>query len=155
MPTHDFRCTKCGATWEVFMTIDQLRRELPCSCGGVAVLTWLKAPGLGGVSEPSTRGVRPTFKPGFDVQLGRHFNTRSERDSYAKSRGLEIVGPEEWKRNADAGKRETEITRAELTEVMKDAWDQVKADEAKGKPADPLPVLDLKSNEVIIPDRSN
>jgi hypothetical protein len=157
LPRYDFRCAKCGTVFETSMSFEQLRRELPCRCGGVAVLAWLKAPGLAGVSEPSTRGITRTFTPGYDIQLGKTFADRAERDRYLKSRGLEAVGPDEWHRNQSSmpSRQDSEPEFRDLGDVMKESWEETKSAEARGDPAPVLPVVDLKDGTVIIPEGEN
>jgi len=129
MLRHDFRCQKCGHTMEVeFASFDDFRRELDCTeCDGVAVQVWLRSPGLAGVWEPGTRGVKRTFTPGsYDIQSGRTFESLSERDAYVKSRGLIAMGPDEYKRtvNTSSENQEADINKDKLREAMKDAWDE-------------------------------
>jgi len=123
--------------WDVLVPFEQLRREIPCQCGGTAVHGWYsgRGPGLAGVAEPGTRGVKRTFQPGYDIQFGQHFETRKEQEAFAKARGLVPVGPEEFERNRKNAK-EPDPDFSGLTDAMKDAWDEVKA----GKHPPPPPV---------------
>jgi hypothetical protein len=117
-----------------FDTVADFRREWPCqNCAGVAQQIWLRAPGLAGVEEPSTRGIRRTFQPGYDVQSGRVFNSRTEREKWAKGRGLEGLGPEEFKRTKDAVPSDPEPDFSGLPAAMNDAYNETKAG-VKGPP---------------------
>ena len=129
MIRHDFACTKCGMRFEVtFDSSSDFRKEWPCeNCGGVAVQIWLQAPGLAGVEEPSTRGVARSFEPGWDVQSGKYFNTRAERDRYVKGRGLELMGPKEWDRTLKNLPSEREPDRATLEEAAQKSWERLQA----------------------------
>ena len=133
MIRHDFRCVKCGCTFEIsFASGDDFRREWPCpTCAGSAIQVWLPAPGLAGVSEPGTRGVSRSFEPGHDVQSGRYFNDRAERDRYVKGRGLELMGPKEWDRTMKAMPDPTdrEPNRATLEEAAQKSWERLQAGE--------------------------
>jgi len=137
---HDFRCAKCGFTFEVaFPSSLDFKREIPCrNCEGVAVQIWLRAPGLAGVEEPGTRGISRSFQPGYDVQSGRHFNTRADRDRYVKERGLVLMGPQEWDRTRKAMPERPEPDHATLPEAMEKSWQEMKA----GKKAPPVQHLD-------------
>jgi hypothetical protein len=138
---HDFRCTKCKFQFEVvFDCSDAFRREWPCvNCSGVAHQVWLRAPGLAGVSEPSTRGVSRSFEPGWDVQSGKYFNDRAERDKYVKGRGLELMGPKEWDRTMKALPDPTsrEPDRATLEEAAEKSWQRLQAGE-RPEPMEPF-----------------
>ena len=118
-------------TFEVaFATHTDFRKEWPCqNCGGVAIQVWLQAPGLAGVEEPGTRGVSRSFEPGHDVQSGRYFNSRAERDRYVKGRGLELMGPKEWDRTWKALPSEREPDRATLEEAAQKSWERLQAGE--------------------------
>jgi len=129
---HDFKCAKCGNIFVVaFDSSEDFQRTWPClTCGGNANQIWLQAPGLAGVEEPGTRGVSRSFEPGHDVQSGRFFNTRAERDRYVKGRGLELMGPKEWDRTFKAlpsGPREPD--RATLEEAAQKSWERLQAGE--------------------------
>lgn len=135
---HDFLCPKCGGWTEVSFTLAELEkgppRQIECSCGGVARHTWRTAPGLAGVTEPGTRGIRKTFEPGtYDVQAGRSFASLKERDDYLKRRGLVALGPEEFKRTIDST-NEPQPDFSTLPAAMKDAWEEVEAGKASGLP---------------------
>jgi len=128
MLRHDFKCKACGHQEEVcFESYEEFSREVRCSCGGQAVPIWTKAPGLAGCAEPSTRGVERTFKPGYDIQAGRHFNDRAERDRYLKRRGLMALGPDEFKRSMAAAKVDPEPDYSGLVPAMKEAYEENRA----------------------------
>lgn len=131
MIRHDFHCRDCGETQEVgFATFIDFRREVPCLCGGRAFQVWTRAPGLAGVSEPGTRGIAKSFNPGqYDVQAGRVFESRTERDKYVKSRGLVAMGADEYRRsvNGVSGDPEPKFEKAKLREAMEASYAEQKA----------------------------
>lgn len=133
MIRHDFRCGKCQFVFEVtFDSSLDFKREWPCqNCGGVAVQIWLRAPGLAGVEEPSTRGISRSFQPGYDIQSGRYFNSRSERDRYVKERGLVLMGPQEWDRTrkAQSETHTPKINERALEEAAQKSWERLQAGE--------------------------
>lgn len=153
MIRHDFKCTKCGMVAEVtFDSSSDFRKEWPCAnCGGVAVQIWLRAPGLAGVEEPSTRGVSRSFEPGYDIQSGRYFNTRSERDRYVKARGLELMGPQEWDRTRKAMPESPEhkVNERALEEAAQKAWERLQAGER------PEPMEEYKGEDAILEAKEN
>lgn len=129
--THDFFCPKCRGWVEVtFESYDLLTDAVACpgktfygnACEGVAIRTWRKAPGLAGVSEPGTRGIDRTFKAGYDVQAGRIFYDRAERDKYLKRRGLIGLGPQEYQRTLNQSHSDPEPDYSGLEEKMKEAY---------------------------------
>jgi hypothetical protein len=137
---HDFHDPKCGQTFEVtFACSSDFRREVPCYCGGTAHQVWLRAPGLAGVSEPGTRGVSRSFEPGHDVQSGRWFNDRAERDRYVKGRGLELMGPKEWDRTMKSlpDPTDREPNRATLEKAAQKSWERLQAGE-RPEPMEPF-----------------
>jgi hypothetical protein len=144
--THDFHCGKCGMCEEIsFSSFADFVREVECACGGVAVQTWRKAPGLAGVSEPGTRGITRTFHPGtYDVQAGRVFDSRSDREKWAKSRGLIGMGPEEYKRTMD-NTNEPEVKLEGFRDAMEVGWQQAKS----SRGVEPLPSVDTKDVAVV------
>lgn len=125
--THDYLCNKCGGwaevSFESYELFDQ-HRTIPCVCGGLARQTWKVSPGLAGVSEPGTRGVDRTFQPGYDIQSGKTFYDRAQRDAYLKKRGLIGLGPEEFKRTLDASKTDLEGDYSGLVPAMKEAYEE-------------------------------
>ena len=144
--THDYHCLKCGAFTEVtWLRFEDFRRDVECGCGGVAVQTWRKAPGLAGVSEPGTRGITRTFEPGrYDIQAGRSFASRSERDRYLKAKGLIAMGPEEFKRTRDNA-NEPEITLPNIKDAMKEAWEEA----SSSKEVEPLPSIPIEDVNIV------
>lgn len=123
MIRHDYLCTSCGHTEEVvFDDFSQFQKEIPCSCGGRAVQVWLQAPGLAGVSEPGSRGIDRTFTPGYDIQSGRIFADRADRDKYLRERKLIALGPEEYKRSVNSSHSEPEPDYSGLVPAMKEAY---------------------------------
>jgi len=135
-------------TFEVsFATITDFRREWPCqNCGGVAHQVWLKAPGLAGVEEPSTRGVSRTFQPGKDLQSGQYFESRTDRDRWLKQRGLEALGPEEYDRSRKAAKEDPEPDYSGLIPAMKEALEE---SQSSGAPPFRPDVLDVNHNPLM------
>lgn len=146
MIQHDYRCSKCSTTYEIaWNTFEDFRKEVDCACGGTAIQVWRKAPGLAGVEEPSTRGVRRTFHAGLDVQTGKYFQSRVERERYIRSRGLEIIGPEEHKRMLTQITPDPEPEMAGLKDAMEKSWQELHA----GKPAPPMGQIDLGKDIVM------
>lgn len=87
MALFDVRCLKCSATTEAFLVTAQ--DKVPCDCGGVATVVWLKAPGM----------VPDSFwNPQHDVQLGVTITSRKQRDDLLKERGLVAMGADEHRR---------------------------------------------------------
>jgi hypothetical protein len=129
MIAFDYRCGRCSAWQErFFFTRNEVALTLPCCCGGVAVKAWFKAPGLAGVSEPGTRGVTRTFQPGYDVQSGKFFGDRAERDDYLKGRGLIALGPEEYKRTAAQTPSQPETLELPgIQDAMNEAYEEAKS----------------------------
>ncbi len=128
------------------------RKEWPCSnCAGVAVHIWLRAPGLAGVEEPGTRGVSRSFQPGHDIQSGRYFNTRSERDRYVKSRGLELMGPKEWDRTRKAlpENPEPKVSEEKLAEACQKSWEELQAGHR------PPPMEKFETDDAIITEETS
>ena len=144
----DFYCSKCRAWQEKFFyTRDEVVKTLDCCCGGKAVKAWFKAPGLAGVSEPGTRGITRTFQPGYDVQSGRFFGDRSERDGYLKQRGLIGLGPDEYRRTANVVSSQSEkLELPGIQDAMKEAYEEA----ISSKETAPLPKLN--PNEAMIAD---
>lgn len=152
MIRHDFRCTKCNYTYEIsFASSLDFRREWPCpNCAGIGIQIWLKAPGLAGVEEPGTRGVDRSFIPGMDIQSGRYFNTRAERDRYVKSKGLELMGPKEWDRTRkNLPSREPKVDETKLVDACEHAWQDLTA----GRKAPPMEKY--KDEDVILNAKEN
>lgn len=146
MIRHDYLCLKCGHSEEVvFESFAEFRREIACTCGGTAVQVWLQAPGLAGVSEPGTRGVDRTFQPGYDVQAGRTFYDRSQRDAYLRKRKLIGLGPEEFKRTLDRSSVDPEPDYSGLVPAMKEAY----AENESGK-ITPHLIVDSKTINPVI-----
>jgi hypothetical protein len=148
--SHDYLCVKCRQWVEVSYALSELGNGVPpqveCSCGGTARHTWRSAPGLAGVWEPGTRGIKRTFSPGeYDVQAGRVFHSLKERETYLNSRGLIPMGPDEYKRTISTT-NEPQPDFSTLPETMKDAWDEVQA----GVPAPPM--LKMEDTQVTPPD---
>ena len=102
-----------------------------------------RAPGLSGVSDPGARGVKRSFEPGIDIQFGRHFETRGEREAYAKRRGLVGLSSEEYNREKNSSPSPSPDWSG-LKDVMKDAYEEV----AAGKGPSHL-VTDLQNNVIV------
>ena len=94
---HDLRCSGCGLVYPDALIADvevvRSGRALCAACGGPLVILWLKAPAITGTETNST-----WFKPGYNVQLGRSFATFDEHQKYVKERGIQMMGPEEFRR---------------------------------------------------------
>lgn len=120
MPLYDYACLKCGWKGELFAEPDQ--KEIDCQCGGVIRRVWVK---FGGVL-----GKNKGLYPYFDRQLGVTVESSQHRDRVAKSRGLEVMGKEEFDRSRnnhhtnhpwDRGDEPT----PEFIEQAKRDWDDV------------------------------
>ena len=141
MITHDYHCSKCQLWVEIrFDSHTQFVRSFECECGGALVQTWRQAPGLSGCSEPGQRGIDATFRSGYDVQAGRYFYDRAERDKYLKKRGLIGLGPQEFERSLNASVVDPEPKFEGLETAIKEAYEE----NAAGK-VSPHLVVDAKT----------
>jgi len=84
----DFRCLKCGIVGEAL--VESGTTLTGCSCGGLAVLVWLKAPGVANKSK----GIYPRFS----TQLGCLVESAQHENRVAKEKNLYAMGPEEHTR---------------------------------------------------------
>ena len=144
----DYRCRSCSAWQEkFFFTDEQVVESLACVCGGTAIRTWAKAPGLAGVSEPGTRGITRTFHPGYDVQSGKFFETRTERDGYLKARGLVGLGPDEYRRSASAATPQPDdIALPGIDKAMNEAYEEATSSR------ETAPIPQINESEAMIAD---
>lgn len=77
-------------------------------------------------------GKNKGIYPRFDIQLGCMLESSKHMEQIAKSRGLEIMGNEEWERSRNAPRTPNPLDSDEpdpqLIEIAKKAWDDVKYD---------------------------
>lgn len=120
MPEHSFRCQSCGKTTRILFSLEQ--HPYPdvarcAACGNPAVRYFERAPGM----QPDI------WNPTFDVQAGRAFSSRRQRDEWLKSKGLGIISTEEFDRNV--------LPREHPDEI---AWDSERWHEAAKKAHDDI-----------------
>lgn len=121
---HDYRCLKCQKTFEAY--VDPADRTIACpTCGdGVAERVYRRMSAMPG----KNKGIYPRF----DIQLGCMLESSKHMEQIAKSRGLEIMGNEEWERSRNAPRTPNPLDSDEpdpqLIEIAKKAWDDVKYD---------------------------
>jgi putative FmdB family regulatory protein len=125
MINHDYRCLKCQRTFEAFVEPEQ--RTLACpTCGdGVAERVYRRMSAMPG----KNKGIYPRF----DIQLGCMLESSKHMEQIAKSRGLEIMGNQEWERSRNAPRTpdrtdDPDYVDPQLIEIAKKAWDDVKYD---------------------------
>jgi putative FmdB family regulatory protein len=124
MILHDYRCLKCQRNFEAFVRVEDQR--IPCpTCGdGVAERVYRKMSAMPG----KNKGIYPRF----DIQLGCMLESSQHMEQIAKSRGLEIMGNQEWERSRNAPKTpdpfDSDEPDPQLIEIAKKAWDDVKYD---------------------------
>ena len=101
MPEHAFRCT-CGQKTRIYFDLSQypFPEELPCRCGGRLVRFFEGAPGM----------APDVWNPTYDHALGAWVTSRKQREQVAKSKGLEIMGKEEFERSRKAHVPKDEFT---------------------------------------------
>lgn len=98
-------------------------RQVLCPyCGEPANRVYLRMGGMLG----RNKGVYPRF----DIQLGCTVDSSQHMEQIAKSRGLEIMGNQEWERSRNAPRTPNPLDSDEpdpqLIEIAKKAWDDVK-----------------------------
>lgn len=123
MINHDHECDACKTIFEAAVEPEQ--REIECpNCKGVAKRVYLKFGQMLGKSK----GLYPRF----DVQLGCTLDSAQHMEQIAKSRGLEIMGKQEWERSRNAPRTpdpmDSDEPDPQLIEIAKKAWDDVKYD---------------------------
>lgn len=79
MILRDFKCEQCGKIFEDLVQSKVL--ELQCACGAIAHYTITKA-NLSNVVD---------FNSHYDLQLGRHFESREEKNAFLKETGREQI----------------------------------------------------------------
>ena len=118
MICYDFRCSKCGQDWEaIFASAADAVKLLPCDCGGEAHHVWKSFGPKGRMG--GDKGIFPCY----DIQAGRVFNDRKEKNAYLKSKGLVEMGPDEYKRSLSTPSQ-SEPDFSGLKEAMSEAWDE-------------------------------
>lgn len=124
MVTHDLRCAGCGRIFYDVMIpcVDDVREgRYKCGrCGtGVLLILWLKPPAVNGVEKGST-----WFRPGYNVQLGRSFASLDEHNKYVKEKGLQVIGPDEWRHGENtAHEPEEKWDHGAFVEAAKRGWE--------------------------------
>ena len=121
MIRHDLKCQNCGCLMrDIVLASAKQVEEFECGqCGGNVSIVYLQFPGLLGLETGSS------FRPGYDVQLGKIFQSRSERDSHVKARGLVALGPDEYKRTMNTmHDSEPAFDDAGFEEAAKRAWQE-------------------------------
>jgi putative FmdB family regulatory protein len=142
---HDYRCVKCQRTFEAFVRVEDMR--IPCpTCGdGVADRVYRKMSAMPG----KNKGIYPRF----DVQLGCMLESSSHMEQIAKSRGLEIMGNQEWERSRNAPRTpdpfDSDEPDPQLIEIAKKAWDDVKYDRVAKDQEEDRVIDIIKESDVI------
>lgn len=79
----DFECPSCGNEFEEFVTGDD---GVACTrCGHKSHSVIRIAPAVQGCDS---------FNPHYDIQLGRYFASRAERQAHLKEKGMTSNGPD-------------------------------------------------------------
>jgi hypothetical protein len=122
---------KCNTTGEVL--VDSGITKIPCTCGGVASLVWLKAPGFGNPSK----GIYPRY----DVQLGMTIDSRQHEARVLKEKGLVAVPPNEFNRQVqrDQNPPETLVDKERMLDAVQLSIKQVLNREVPIEPIDVAP----------------
>lgn len=79
MPIRLYKCPICGSEMQE-LHFGVYPNRIKCKCGKDALLKWT-APSL----------VKTDFRPGFDIGLGRHFETKRQRDNYTAAHNISEV----------------------------------------------------------------
>jgi putative FmdB family regulatory protein len=110
MPIYEYECDDCDHITEVIQQKVGPDREYRCAiCGNKARLA---------VSVPSMQ-PDDMWNGHYSVSLGRHFNSRSEYNSYCKEKGFEVSGAR------DRGAIES-AARAKVAKAQKEKNDRLK-----------------------------
>jgi hypothetical protein len=130
----DFVCTGCGAIGEEL--VDVGTKVLTCSCGEPAVQVWMKAPGVGNKAKGKF--------PYYDTGLAMTVESPQQRERIAKSKGLAIMGREEFARSVADSKAPVEnyIDREKWRESAQKAWQDIKSQAVPLNPATPMAKVD-------------
>lgn len=111
----DYRCLKCRR-WTEAMTDAPTPPELiSCECGGMAERRWRKAPGVVGDGEY------------YSDQLRMQFSSKKAFEKHCKSKGMYVLGKEEWHRTESMPSGEVESEKEKDTQLvasMQDAWER-------------------------------
>lgn len=128
MPLFDAQCQKCKTKCEIVAPRGS-GISIPCSCGGVYSVVWLKPPGMA-----------PDISPYYDVQLGVQINSRQHRDSILKEKGLVALGPDEVRRTESQGHSpEPQWDSEEFQRIAAECWRQTVNHEIPPVELEPLP----------------
>lgn len=76
MPIRIYKCPFCGKELQE-LHFGVYQNRIKCECGHFARHKWTP-PGL----------IKMDFRPGFDIGLGRNFDTKRERDNYLARHNL-------------------------------------------------------------------
>jgi DNA-directed RNA polymerase subunit RPC12/RpoP len=121
---HDYECLNCRHISEASVEPDERVIECPVCGVGRAERVYLRMSAMPG----KNKGLFPRF----DVQLGCMLDSHSHMEQIAKSRGLEIMGNQEWERSRNAPRSpdpmDSDEPDPQLIEIAKKAWDDVKYD---------------------------
>jgi hypothetical protein len=130
----DFCCPSCGAIGEELVEVGT--KILPCACGGEAVQIWMKAPGVGNKAKGKF--------PYYDTGLAMTVESPQQRERIAKSKGLAIMGREEFARSVADSKAPVEnyIDREKWRESAQKAWQDIKSQAVPLNPATPMAKVD-------------
>lgn len=124
MILHDYRCGKCQRTFEAYVEPEDRSLSCPTCSDGIAERVYLRMGGMLG----KNKGLYPRF----DVQLGCMLDSHQHMEQVAKSRGLEIMGNQEFERSRNAPRTpdpmDSDEPDPQLIEIAKKAWDDVKYD---------------------------
>ena len=122
MIVHDLHCNRCGILRRdvLLKRVEEIVLLAPCSCGGRFEIIWLKPPSIVGTETNST-----WFRPGYNVQLGKTFHSFDEHQKYVKERGIEVVGPDEAKRNHRGPSTDSsDVELPGFKDLMRDTWEE-------------------------------
>ena len=111
----DYRCPKCRRWTEAMTDADVIPEMIECACGGMAERRWRRAPGMVGDGEY------------YSDQLRMNFSSKRAFEKHCKSKGMYVLGKDEWHRTESmpSGEVESEKERDEqLVASMKDAWER-------------------------------
>jgi len=84
MPIYEYQCKECGRVYEGYAEIKDSSEPITCKCGSKADRAILTAPCL--VSNKTWSAG--SFHPHYDEQLGQHFNSMVEKETYLAKKGL-------------------------------------------------------------------
>ncbi len=144
---HDYQCDECKKVFEEFVNYED--RVIPCRfCGKRAVRVFISFGGMLGKNKGKY--------PYFDIQLGETVESSQHRDRIAKSRGLEVMGTQEWERSRNAPRTpdplESDEPDPQLIEIAKRAWDDVKFDRVPKEVEEERVLETIKRDSTVMAD---